>query len=66
VCIDMASILRPSKAGGGMRSPQSLAALSSSLFFSAGDYPFSARTRISVITDFSILAAMFCRPMIHP
>jgi hypothetical protein len=43
--------------------PQSLAALISSLFFSAGDYPFSARTRISVITDFSILAAMFCRPM---
>ena len=43
--------------------PQSLAALISSLFFSPGDYPFSARTRISVITDFSILAAMFCRPM---
>ena len=52
MCIDIAIILRPSKAGGGVCDPQSSAALGSSLFFSAGDYSFSTRTRISVITDF--------------
>ena len=59
MCIDMASTPPQQRRAGACENPQSPAALTSLLFFSAGDYPFSARTRIFVTTDFSTRAAMF-------